>query len=168
MFRRRVTLVATVLACLHAVVTHAGRGDMDPGFAGGAGRLIAPTVTLADGRFLTLQGNFAEGIQLTLRDAGGIAIPSWGVLGSVKVPAGLDIDFRSRAVQTVDQGMLLAGSRPRAGGGNPGSDFAVVKLTAAGQLDMAFGAGGVLTRPATAFPAGYTNACGEFAQGIAI
>jgi uncharacterized delta-60 repeat protein len=64
--------------------------------------------------------------------------------------------------------MLLAGSRPSASGGNPGSDFAVVKLTATGQLDTAFGAGGVLTRPATLFPAGYYNACGEFAQGIAI
>jgi uncharacterized delta-60 repeat protein len=167
--RRRILSASAGMALLVlGVECRAARGDMDPTFAGGAGHLLSSIVTLQDGRFLTLQESVAGGLELSLMDAHGAAIPTWGVQGTVRLPAGLLVGFRSRAVATADQGMLLVGSRPSANGNNPRSDFVVAKLTASGQLDMAFGNGGVLTRPANPFTGGFSEACGESAQGAVI
>ena len=142
-----------------------GAGAPDPSFGSagvaltvipGSGFLEVQALTMTpQGRVLVLArlGNIPLLAQF---DAGGAPDPTFGAGGLVTLPlsiGGAQSSHFGLAVQP-DGGIVVSGQSTT----NPSSQFALTRLSAAGQIDAAFGTNGTfLFRPSEFFPAGATG-----------
>lgn len=143
-----------------------GRGDVDPAYAG-TGRLAGSVVPLPDGRVLGVQwGSQGVAPTVTLRDIHGNVESSWGNAGGTQLPAGFLINFRNSALYAADGGILIGGEVQSS---TTGTNMAVVKLSATGQVDVGFGNGGILTRAeGDPISPGPGEGCWQMVQGMAV
>lgn len=144
------------LALFAAGGVKAGVGDMDPSYGvGGVAPVGAwgfPPAALGDGSLLyqTVAGGRSR---YGHTDIHGRPDPDFGDDGLRNLPRAFPGTFNPTTLRTPDGGLLLGGSATSSSGMH-NVDSAIVRFTADGSLDNAFGANGLLTRPSFLLPTG--------------
>lgn len=158
-----------------ALTRHLRDGGLDPAFGNG-GKVItqvgargdsARAVTVqADGKILVAGWTDATGTDanfLVLRYlADGHLDPAFADGGRFVLPIGASGTDRAYAIAVQDDGGIVVGGTTLSGTSTTGQDFALIRLTPAGQLDAGFGQGGKVITPMQ------THSGGDIVYAIAL